>query len=359
MRTRTLGILALVTLLIVIGAVLTSERGTYAPREAEPERLFPGLAESLNSVAEIDITSGDESITLAKRDGAWVDASRGGYPVRFEPVKQLLVTLSEAEVLDHKTSDPANFARLGVADPSAESEPGPGGPGDPATVTLRDASGKALASAVLGKVRQLGDARFVRRTSDDEVLLVEGRLVVQARAAGWLDREIMRIERDAFDNVTIVRPDGEEFTIRRAPEGAPALELLDIPAGRELNSQSLLSRVAYALAYVDLEDVRPETELDIERLPPPLLASYATTGGIEIDVSVWNEQNVKWTVFKVVPPQGEDASPEAIERAEWLRATVEGWAYKLGPSVTLAWDTTMSQLTRPIPEPEPAGPETP
>lgn len=344
MRTRTLGILALVTVLIVVGAWLTSERGSYTPRLAENERLFPALEGRVNDVAEIEIASGDPSITLAKTDAGWTDTSRGGYPVRFEPVKQLLVMLAEAEVLQEKTSDPADFARLGVAEPSA-------GDGEGTLVALRDASGETIASAVLGTLRQLGDARFVRRIEDDQVLLVDGRLDVNARSATWLDREVIRLDRDTVADVTVVRPDGQTFTIQRGPEGGPALVLLDIPEGRELNAQSMLSRVAYALSYVDLEDVKPAKELNVAELPTPLLASYTTTDGLEIGASVFTDDKDTWTTFKVgaiAPADATAPTPEAIARAEKLAGRLEGWAYKLGPTTTLAWDTTLTDLTKPI-----------
>ena len=367
MSTRSLGILALLTIAVVVGAFFTSRGRSFETEPVQSEPLVPELVSRVNDVAEIEITqSGPEErrILLARRDDAWVDASRGGYPARFEPVKQLLIALSESEIIERKTSNPEHYARLGVGDPSVEGDTG-------TLVRLRDASGDEIVAIVIGQPTDARDARFVRHLDQSEVVLATGNLEASALPLSWLEREIVRVPRDQVARVTIVRPDADTFTIVRNDEGQ--YDLLDVPPGRRVRAQSPLSRLAGALAYVDLQNVMPAADLDVESLDAPLLATYVTDDATEINVSVWNDDGRKWAGFSFPePPAGEPGddspaaeSPDAPTPAipapfgapvDDLRRRLDGWLFEGSPSALVPLETPMFELTEEIP-PDP--PETP
>jgi hypothetical protein len=82
--------------------------------EAEVEALLPGLDAA--HVTALTITSGEgESITLAKKDGAWVVASAGDYPTVEGDVTTFLDKVAAIQASRLVTETPGSHKRLGVA----------------------------------------------------------------------------------------------------------------------------------------------------------------------------------------------------------------------------------------------------
>lgn len=82
--------------------------------QAEVEALLPGL--DIDRVATLTITSGEgRSLTLAKRNGAWVLASAGDYPTVEGDVLTLLQDIAAVQTNRLVTETPGSHKRLEVA----------------------------------------------------------------------------------------------------------------------------------------------------------------------------------------------------------------------------------------------------
>lgn len=390
-KPRTLLLLAGITVVVVLGAVLSSSMRGYDKPEKDKESLLPDLTDHINDVAEIEITGADgKKIDLKRTGDGWGDASRGGFPAKFEPIKKLLVSFADAKIAEHKTSDPQNYKRLGVTNPEdADSKS--------SKVVLRDESGKSIASLIIGNRMSGGSGRFVRRNDDSEVLLTADQINASALPLSWLDREIMRIPRDDVKQVSIAHPNGDSFTIVRKPDGK--FDLIGVPEGRRVRAQSPMSGIMNALAYVDFQDVKPIGDIDFDSLKQPLLATYQTKDGMEIDVSVWTDDKKKWTTYSIskVPGAGTDSTDSKAgasaddqskkaastgdkvtkkagapsddksatktetvdDKIARLKKKVDGWVYEISPSSLMPLETSMIELTEEIPKGETSGPPAP
>ena len=371
-KARTLLVLIAVTAAVVVGALVSSSTRKFDKPEQATDAVIPALAEHINDVAEIIIEAANgRKIDLKRTGDGWVDASRGGYPAKFESVKALLVSFADATIAEHKTSDPETYGRLGVKsleDPQSKS----------VLVTFRDASDNTIASIIIGKHREGSDGRFVRLDDESEVVFTAQDMNASAMPLTWLDREVIRIPRDDVQRVSLAHPNGDSFAIVRTDDGK--FEMLGVPEGRRVRGQSPMAGVMGALAYVDFQDVKPITGVDFSELRTPLLATYETKDGMEIDVSVWAIDREKWTTFSVsklesagaadtspspsadkteADSEGAPATETLDEKIARLQKHLSGWMYSVSPSSLVPIETPMVELTQEIPPEQPSGPPAP
>lgn len=358
MSTRSLAILAAITLVVLVAAFLTSSRTTREPASPTSTLLFPNLA--INDVRSVEITDTKSSVTLAASGDEWVIESRGGYPSKFEPVKELILAMSEATIVDTKTDDPAQHARLQVGDPTEGASGG-------SRIVLRDAGGNELAGVVLGN-REPGaqEHRFARRIGEDQVFLAEFGASPASETMKWVSPEVIRLTRDRVARVSIERPEGQLVEIERTSESNTAFTLLNLPASIRARSSFELSKIAGALGFVDLIDVRPASQLETivpadeedATLPDPFLATYTTTDGLEIGVTLWPIRDQRWMtlVAEAADPEATDETGETAEvRARRLNDNLRGWVFQVQPAVALPILTaTLAELTEPVQPPAPA-----
>ena len=117
MRAPAAGLLAGLGVLAIAGGWYFGARTTPSEQTAVPggTLMFPDLAPKLQNVARIEITHQGRQTVIEKRaDGGWGVASMRDYPVREARLRGLLTGLTELRLAEPRTSDPAQFSRLGV-----------------------------------------------------------------------------------------------------------------------------------------------------------------------------------------------------------------------------------------------------
>ncbi len=257
MNTKTLTVLTVLALgfgALAVHLVTRTRPETTAQTKAGTP-LFEGLRARVNDVARVRVTTAEETYTLERTDVGWGLLEKGGYPVDVDKVKALVVGLTELELVEEKTANPALFARLGVQDPGAE------GDTPSRRVELLDASGSVLADLVVGRetpARGAGDGQvYVRRPGHGPALEARGRVRVEDGSSALLDREIAKLERKRVARVTTIHPDGEVLRVERPSADVADFSVVDLPEGAELAWPGVAGGVAGALEYLNLEDVRP------------------------------------------------------------------------------------------------------
>jgi Domain of unknown function (DUF4340) len=333
MNARTLGLLALVTGLIAAIAAFSLNRRQSAEAAATDEgRFLPGLMEHINDVATMRVKTAGGEVTLKRGDDGWSVAEKGGYPAQDEPVKKTLIGLAELRKVEPKTDDPERWSKLGVEDPSAK---------DAASklVTLEDASGKELASVIVGNKRQTQGGKlselYVRGAGDQRAWLVQGDLDVKAAEKDWLQKEILKIDRDRVQSVRIEHPDGETLRVYKAAKEDPNFEVLGLAEGQELSYPGVAGQLANGLAYLNLDDVRPAGEIDFDA-DWLSKCSFWTFDGLRVDVTLKEADGLTYAGFHaaydpdganpVVGPAAAKPEPEAAPTPETAQAGEDGEA---------------------------------
>lgn len=326
---NTLILVALAAIALLAGWQFGMPSQGGAQRVVAPGTLvFPGLAPRLQAAARITIQTKGKTLEIARKDDLWGITDRGGYRVQQDRLRELLTGLTELRVTEPRTADPAQYARLGVDDPS-----------QPVTtanlIRVLAADGAVIAELIVGhrRVRTSGnlpESIYIRRPGETQSWLAEGRLPVDADPQLWFEREITNIRKDQVASVVSARGD----TILEFGRDGEAL-VLKSPAEHPKLDDYRVEEVFRALESLTLTDVRPASAQPGEKLGSTILT---TTDGIAITVSVFKAEQDIWIQLAAA---GEGAAKDA---AAALAGRVGGWAYQVGSWKEKSFLPTLDEL---------------
>ncbi|RAI60418.1 DUF4340 domain-containing protein [Roseicella frigidaeris] len=333
------------TLLLLGGAAAAALGGALllTPRPAERRDMaagglaFPGLAERLQRATRIEIRKSDATLLLARQGEVWVLPEKGGYPVRPEKLREMLVGLTELRLAEPRTSDPEQYGRLGVDDP--------GRPGSTALLLrILDDAGSPLAELLLGRrrVRTQGnvpESIYVRRPGEDQAWLAEGRLAADADPQLWLDRDIANLPEERVRRVAI-RRDGEPALVLARGEGPEAKLQVEQPAGMPAD-EAALDEIARAFEMLTFLDVKPAAEAPGE---PVAESRFTLSDGLGVTVLPHLEEGNVWIRLRA----------EGSEEGARLAARWAPWVYQVGVWKLKAFAPRLDDL-----KPREAAPEAP
>jgi hypothetical protein len=323
MQQKNLLILSVVTVVALAVAALSLRDSGTTGAAGEERLLFPELSEHINDVAEVRIEKAGKTTTLKKGDGGWQLADRGGYPAKFEKVKELAVRVADLEIEEEKTAKKANHEKLGVQWPAEHAEhaegegEGDGGEhADAGLVTLKDAGGKELAALVVGRSEWMGSKPkvYARRANEDQVYLCapRGSFDVIADAKNWIEPKFVEVANDRIQNVTVEHHDGERIEIARSVENHTQFAVTNLPPGETERYAGVANGVAQALGYgLTLDDVRPVGEIDFTK-EPLAKTRFRCVDGLELLLETCKFEDQTWAkvVASYTPP------PEPAKAAE-------------------------------------------
>lgn len=183
---------------------LTAYRDSGAKIGAQ---LLPQM--KVGDVAKLRLRDATDEVTLAVKDKVWRVEQRGGYPADFAEISGLILKLLDAKVVQSEVVGASLHGRLHLLAPGTKDKDAKEGIGT--LVELSDASGKVLASMVLGKVSLKKDPMNPLPNARDGVpagrhILVAGKgdnvYVVSdplekavARPGAWLAKDFFKVER--------------------------------------------------------------------------------------------------------------------------------------------------------------------
>lgn len=320
---------SVVVLAIVVAIALLGERG-----DGDDALFLPGLKDQLNDISRVVVTGPGGLVIATLERGAdnWTVAERHNYPADVGRIRQNLLALAEATVVEQKTSNPEFYERLGVQDIADEAAGG---------VQLTLAAEQELASVIVGQSPSGGTGFiYARRAAEPASWLINGEFNLGKTSGEWLDRSLTDISPERIASVTISRPGQDPLKLSRpvrpAEEGPkdapadedspadPAIEFVveGIPAGRELSYPGVANPVAAALAELQLEDVHTRDVLG-ESPGKPVVARFETTDGLVLETSAWTLADGTKVTF-LASGEGETA-----KEADALNARLGGWVYTL------------------------------
>jgi len=308
MSKRHFSYLLLVAIVVTIAVLLVpSKTGRQAEHEAGP--FLPQLAERINdiSVVRLSTMGGAEVVTLERVNSAWVVQESSAYPADWSVLKPLLADLSQAVVVEVKTSNPEYYHRLGVEDPDLE---------DSVSKLIEFPGDESLPGVIVGNSAQGRDGQYLRLQGEARSVLVDRDITLPLNSAAWLSREIVDVADSDVVSVSISHPDGGRVAIERESADVTDFTLLDIPEGREAASAWSVNQLASVLSGLELDGVSPAEEHDWSNAGELQLV---TSDGLQVVVLMIEEDENRWIR---VEASGSDAADPINER-------VNGWAYRI------------------------------
>jgi len=317
MQQRGLILLTAATLALIVLAIIAIASGDRGVSRAAPgERAFPTLANKLGDVGSVGLKRNALSLTFVRDGDDWLVAEKGNYPAAAGKVRQIVLAMADAVLVEPKTQKTEFYPRLDVEDP---------GSGKSTLVTLKDKSGTTLAEMIIGKRRydRLGtgtDGIYVRKLGDTQAWLARGALEFSDQLSSWLDRRILDIPEKQIAKAILIQPDGTKLVISRAkPEDKFTVE--DTPADAKFKSETTTSEPAMALESLDLDDVRPSTEMPVPE-KDVVAASFTTFDGLTVDVRLLDKDDMHWVALSAVGSGAAEAEAKAVndKASRWTYA---------------------------------------
>ena len=373
MNTRSLLIVAAAAVVLIALAFVGRERPQTLSRN--DTLLLPELEDVFNDVDEIVVTkAGDEKVaTLDRGADGWSVAEKDGYPADVGAIRQALLAISEAKIVETKTANPDYYDRLGLTSVDQEDSAG-------TAVTIRY-DDKTLPTIIFGDTEGT-NYRYARPADDAQSLLIDRDPKLPRETSGWLRAEILDVQGDRVQQVTIDHADGETVVINKEGRAQTNFSVAPIPEGRELRYPGVANVIGNSLRSLKLEDVRRD-EPDVgDVVATAEFKTFdglvVTATGVSIDDTDWlrfsaafdNQQAVKFATEKVDGnladaakddagsdddgDDGDDAKDKADPRdeADAINARVGGWLYKIADFQYQQMTRRIEDLLKPLEKPD-------
>lgn len=236
--------LTAITVVVLTAGVWLSVHRSSEQSNLGGTAVFADLKPALGDVSEIRLGKGDGSrTTLRKSADGWTVVERQ-YPADAARVRELVLHLASLKVVERKTQDPANYAKLGVEAPDTPT----------ATSTLVEVvAGAKTWSLIVGKAAD-GRALYVRKPAEAMSLLATPFITVDPDQKRWIDRLLVDIPGTSVHEVS-VKTAGGSYVLTRAARGDLDISVSPVPKGRKpVTSMSLGSQLE-ALTSFNFDDI--------------------------------------------------------------------------------------------------------
>jgi hypothetical protein len=338
----------LVAAVFAISAALLVSTHRNQPRDAHGIALLPSLADELGTVTAVSVrrASATPTATIHQQNGRWTVAQRGDYPADVSKLRQLLLALNDAKIVEQKTSNPASFPVIGVEDPSL-----PGTTGAEVSITARDGTH----GVIVGK--PIAGGNFVRRTGDNTSYSIEPGISFETEPRYWIESKLIGNSAAKIQSVEVKPAAGAAYTVRRtASAGTPgspggtspgatspgatvpvaeAFTLDGVPPGRKSADPASLAPSPTMLSGLTVDDVAPVGDIDFSK---PAVATVTLADGNVVTITGAVSGDKHWVRLQA----SKDAS---------LEAKVAARAFEIASYQFDAIFRPVEQLLVPLPPP--------
>lgn len=224
-----------------------------------------------DQVAKIKVGSGENAVTLVRKDGKWSVEEREGYPAKASLVNEFLRSLAEVKVTEGVEAEPKFAPRFGM-------DPGASKPEDRGTeVVLSNDAGTELAHITLGKnLQAAGDdpmammmggggstGRFLRNHADETGVYKVSEMFssLSSEPQSWLNDEFLKVEKIQSISVSPkAQPDKVDWKLTRTDENGEFA--LDGAKPDETPDTTATGALKSLFSYARFEDVVPKDKIE-------------------------------------------------------------------------------------------------
>ncbi|WP_026608951.1 DUF4340 domain-containing protein [Methylocaldum szegediense] len=313
-NTNSLLVLAALAVVAVIAAIIvTSNREPASESPPGPSVALPELRDRINDVTGVTVIAAEKKpvVTLVRGDQGWTIKEEGDYPANTGKLRELLLKIAGASLLEPKTENAERYPELGVEDVERQDASG--------VLLSFDGLGKPV-QLIVGKISRQADGTFVRRPGDKQSWLAKGALQVEREPEQWLDKALADIPSDRIAEVVLTRPSGKPLRLYKTAPDDKDYKVADIPSGRELKDASAVSALASTLSGLNLVDALPDGSSSPPAQDQIVKARYRTFDGLTVDVQAWKQDDKRLARFSAML---DNAVADAHIQAEQAKAKAD------------------------------------
>jgi len=320
----TLAVLAAISVGVTAWVLQTSAPSVASDRRGET--VVPSLVAKANDITGLSVRDGVGTLTIERRDNRFV-AADSGYPIKTDAVRDVVASSAELSFQEVRTSDPARYGDLGLADPGAKD----GGK----EITFRTAGGE-LASFVVGsRDASVGGPTggvFIRPKGQPQTFLVRGDVRLPVSRSDWFVGFDLDVKRNEIKKVELSGGGRDSITASANADKPGELVLADVPETRSPDSFKV-SRLATLVESFTFQDVSKATKPadDARRL-------VVDAGeGLRLTFTALGDITEGW-----VQIAAEATNDAAKDKAKLIASKVDGYDFRLpsNQAEILSWTIT-------------------
>jgi uncharacterized protein DUF4340 len=325
----TLAVLAAISIAAAAWALHAAAPTVASDRRGE--NVVPSLADKANDITGVSIRDGADTLVIERRDNRFV-AANSGYPVKTDAVRDLIASSAGLTFQEVRTSDPARYGDLGLAEPGTKNAG--------KEIALRTAGGE-LASFLVGNsdatVGGPTGGVFIRLKGQPQTFLVRGsvRLPSEGRS-GWFAPVSFDVKRSEIKKVELTGGGRDGVTLIPDTETRGRFVLADVPEKRTPDNlkAGLLPSFVDSLAFQDVRKATTKPAADARRLV------VDAGGDLQIIFTTLGDLTEGW-----VQITAEAKTDAAKDKAKLITSKVEGYDFRLLSSEADRLGWTMADLT--------------
>jgi len=243
----TLAVLAAISIAATAWVLQTSAPTVASDRRGET--IVPSLAAKANDLTGLSIRDGAGTLAIERRDNRFV-AADSGYPIKTDAVRDVVASSAGLSFQEARTSDPARYGDLGLADPGAKDAG--------KEITFRTAGGELAGFVVGNRDTTVGGPTggiFIRLKGQPQTFLARGDVRLPAVRSDWFVGFDLDVKRSEIKKVELTGGGRDGVTASANADKPGDLVLADVPEKRNADTFKV-SRLATLVESFTFQDVR-------------------------------------------------------------------------------------------------------
>jgi len=296
------------------------------------EKVVPSLAAKSNEITGLSVRDGADTLTIERRDNRFVVAD-SGYPIKIDPVRDLVGSSAELAFEESRTSDPARYGDLGLADPGAKEAKEVG-----KEITLRTAGGE-LASFVVGsRDATVGGAAggvFIRLKGQPQTFLARGNVQLPSARTDWFVGVDLDVKRNEIKKIELTGGGRDAVSAAANSDKPGELVLANVPEKRNPDTFKV-SRLSTLIESFTFQDVRKATKPadDARRMV------VEAGDGLRLVLTSVGDITQGW-----VQVAAESTADATKDKAKLIASKVDGYEFRLPSNQVEILGWTITDLT--------------
>ncbi len=326
-------VLTLITVVVIIAAsVFVKLRAPQSGKERAA--FFPGLSSEIEAINHISIKGYAGAINLSRVNDSWVVDEFDGYPALPDKVKSTVLGTADLKINAPKTTLPRLYSRLGVEGPEVEDSTS-------LLLSFKDAERNSIVEMIVGKLRlssasQSTPGLYIRKPNDEQSYLVDGVVDISSTKTDWIERSLFDIPAEAIRAVRVEHADGDNYTLFKNEKGQEQFSLENLPAGKKLASELIISRYGSILQDIQINGARSKEKLQKQENSINVLIH--TFEGTVVELVAFEHDDIPYGSFEFRFDESLLAGDEDQEKIDGVKAYVSNmnaqtlnWWYEIPP----------------------------
>lgn len=234
----------------------------------------------INAPQEIQLSIEGQSFSLHQKQGLWRLKEKNDYMANQQHIRQWLMALHDAKILETKTKNPKLYEKLGV-------QPIKRG-GRQVMIKSNDHD----MSLIIGKPYMLGEkATYIRKAHEKASYLVSGDLYFSDDLLDWLDRRILHLPEEKVHRIRVKHPKLDYSLIQKQP-GEVIFHFETLTDESKLKDTTKHLELVFLFNQLLFQDVRPTLkEVNADIVHDIVVECF---DGMTVNLTLFQDGNDYW-----------------------------------------------------------------